>query len=131
MFEISHLQQKLVHNTEFYPIDKDEDVYIVEYPHLNSRNLSKELANNCNMQYVLNTCQDYRVILLLNGPDLCIERGAPMIEFLTRFMRTTSKSLLFVNSFDEYVKPVVVRHEVFINRKEFERQFQKIIEIYD
>ena len=41
------------------------------------------------MQYVLNTCEDLKMISILNGPDLSLERGAPMIEFLTGFMKIT------------------------------------------
>ena len=54
-----------------------------------------------------------------------------MIEFLTRFLRITSQSILNKNTFVDYVMPVVVRHEVFQTLKECETQFQKIIDLYD
>ena len=53
-----------------------------------------------------------------------------MIEFLTRFLRVTSQSILNDKTFTDCVKPVVVRHEVFHSKKEFQRQFGKIIELY-
>jgi len=51
MFQISHFSNSSgeVKNTEFFPVDQHRELYLVEYPHLTNQNLSKELANNCNM----------------------------------------------------------------------------------
>ena len=63
------------------------------------------------MQYVLNTCEDLKMILLLNGPDLSLERGATMTEYLTKFMRVTPLKMMEASNFSGYIKPVIVRHE--------------------
>ena len=90
IFQINHFNQKTVGLTEFFPIDENNDLYLVEYPYENARNMCQELPNICNMQYILNNCLKFQLVLLLNAPDFCIERGAPMIEYLTRFLRILS-----------------------------------------
>ena len=49
MFQITHYLEKETKNTEFLPLDENKNLYLVEYPHLKNSNLSKELANSCNM----------------------------------------------------------------------------------
>jgi len=49
MFKITHYIQKEAKKTEFLPLDKNNSMYLVEYPHLNNSNLSKEISNSCNM----------------------------------------------------------------------------------
>ena len=68
-------------------------------------------ACTCNVQYVLNTCEDLKMISILNGPDLLLERGATMIEYLTKFMRVTPLKMMEASNFSSYIKPVIVRHE--------------------
>ena len=92
MFEITHLEKKESKKLEYFPLD--DNTYLVEYPYLSNTESTQNIANTLNMQHILNICQNSKMILLLNGPDLSLERGSPMIEFLTRFLRITSQSVL-------------------------------------
>ena len=107
-------------STEFFPIDQAEDLYLVEYPPSTSSRLSKELANNCNMQFILNQCRDFEIVLFISAPDLQLQRGAHMIESLTRFMRIQSSLVKDRATFKQYVTPVLVRHEVFESEAEID-----------
>ena len=65
---------------------------------------------------MLNNCEQVQYVLLLNAPDFTVARGAPMIRYLTRFLRDSSKSILDKNVFENIIKVVVVKNEIFDNR---------------
>ena len=83
MFKINSKKSKI----EFYPINNEKSQYILEYPQMNNKSIIKQLANNNNMQYIMNNSEDIQIVLLLNAPDFDVERGAPMIEYMTSFLR--------------------------------------------
>ena len=90
MFHINDLASTETKNTEYHPINNAKDMFLVEYPNLSNEAFSQQLSNQCSMQHILNTCEDLRIVLMLNCTDFQLERGAPMIELITRFLRITS-----------------------------------------
>jgi len=83
------------------------------------------------MQYILNNNEQVKVVLMLNAPDFSVARGAPMIAYITAFLRNFSQAILVQKQFDNMINVVIVRNEIFETKEECDFMFKRIIDLYE
>ena len=55
---------------EFLPVDKEKNLYLLEFANPSEKNVETEFVNHSAIQYVLNNCEEFKFFLLLNASDL-------------------------------------------------------------
>ena len=69
--------------------------------------------------------------MILNSPDLDVQRGSFMIEYIIGFQRSFLPDGISHDELKKFVKPVIVKFQQFKTKSECDYQFDKIISFYE